>query len=185
MSTVVVKIGTSSITDAHGAIDTTAVAKLVNEVAKVRADGHRVVVVTSGAISAGLPRICLHEPRPKDLPTLQAVAAIGQSRLMRVYDDAFWAHDIVCGQVLLAPLDFDRGRHEAAARRDRRADVAGPRSARRILRRGAVGRRWRPGGVGDRSPLAPLRRHRSLAGTPSAPSRIAAAAAWMARRIFG
>lgn len=106
MSTVIVKIGTSSITDARGAIDAEAIGKLVAEVAKLRTDGHRVVVVTSGAISAGLPRIGLHEPRPKDLPTLQAVAAIGQSRLMRVYDDAFSAHDVVCGQVLLAPLDF-------------------------------------------------------------------------------
>ena len=106
MSTVIVKIGTSSITDSGGAIAEAAIAKLVAEVAKLRADGHRVVVVTSGAISAGLPRIGLHEPRPKDLPTLQAVAAIGQSRLMRVYDDAFSVHDIVCGQVLLGPLDF-------------------------------------------------------------------------------
>ena len=106
MSTVIVKIGTSSITDAHGAIAEEAIGRLVADVAKLRADGHRAVVVTSGAISAGLPRIGLHEPRPKDLPTLQAVAAIGQSRLMRVYDDAFSAHEIVCGQVLLAPLDF-------------------------------------------------------------------------------
>ena len=106
MKTVVVKIGTSSVTDAAGAIADESINKLVAEVASLRADGHRVVVVTSGAISAGLPRIGLHEPRPTDLPTLQAVAAIGQSRLMRVYDDAFSARDIVCGQVLLAPLDF-------------------------------------------------------------------------------
>ncbi len=106
MASVIVKIGTSSITDTHGVIAQDAVAKLVAEVAELRADGHRVVVVTSGAISAGLPRLGLHEPRPKDLPTLQAVAAVGQSRLMRVYDDAFSALDIVCGQVLLAPLDF-------------------------------------------------------------------------------
>ncbi len=106
MSTVIVKLGTSSITDAHGVIAEASIARIVGDVAKLRADGHRVVVVTSGAIAAGLPRIGLHEPRPKDLPTLQAVAAIGQSRLMRVYDDAFSAHEIVCGQVLLAPLDF-------------------------------------------------------------------------------
>jgi glutamate 5-kinase len=103
---VVVKIGTSSITDAQGEIAEDAINKLVAEVAAVRAEGHRAVVVTSGAISAGLPRIGLHEPRPTDLPTLQAVAAIGQGRLIRVYDDAFAAHEIVCGQVLLAPLDF-------------------------------------------------------------------------------
>jgi glutamate 5-kinase len=106
MTTVVAKIGTSSITDARGDIDASAITKLVDEVASLRAEGHRIVVVTSGAISAGLPRLGLHEPRPTDLPTLQAVAAVGQSRLMRVYDDAFSAHDLVVGQVLLAPLDF-------------------------------------------------------------------------------
>ena len=106
MSTVVAKIGTSSVTDERGVIAEDAIKKLVAEVATLRGEGHRVVVVTSGAISAGLPRLGLHEPRPTDLPTLQAVAAVGQGRLMRVYDDAFSAHDLVCGQVLLAPLDF-------------------------------------------------------------------------------
>ncbi|HVT77072.1 MAG TPA: glutamate 5-kinase [Acidimicrobiales bacterium] len=106
MSTVVAKIGTSSVTDARGVVTADAIEKLVAEVAGLRADGHRVVVVTSGAIAAGLPRLGLHEPRPTDMPTLQAVAAVGQSRLMRVYDDAFSAHDLVVGQVLLAPLDF-------------------------------------------------------------------------------
>ncbi len=106
-STVVVKIGTSSITDAVGDIAHDAIKKLVAEVAALRGDGTRVVVVTSGAISAGLPRIGLHDERARlDLPTLQAVAAIGQGRLMRVYDDAFETHGLVCGQVLLAPLDF-------------------------------------------------------------------------------
>ena len=106
MKTVVVKIGTSSVTDSRGVIAEDAIKKLVAEVASLRAEQHRVVVVTSGAISAGLPLIGLHEPRPTDMPTLQAVAAIGQGRLIRVYDDAFAAHGIVCGQVLLAPLDF-------------------------------------------------------------------------------
>src|SRR5262245_10952799 len=80
-STVVAKIGTSSITDARGVIAEDAVTKLVAEVAALRSEGHRIVIVTSGAISAGLPRLGLHEPRPTDLPTLQAVAAVGQSRL--------------------------------------------------------------------------------------------------------
>jgi glutamate 5-kinase len=106
MSKVVAKIGTSSVTDSRGVIAEDAIKKLVAEVAMLHGEGHRVVVVTSGAISAGLPRLGLHEPRPTDLPTLQAVAAVGQSRLMRVYDDAFSAHDLVVGQVLLAPLDF-------------------------------------------------------------------------------
>jgi glutamate 5-kinase len=104
---VVAKIGTSSITDAHGDIDLVAVAKFCGDVAKLRAAGHRVVAVTSGAIAAGLPAIGMGgDLRPTDAVTLQAVSAIGQSRLMRVYDECFADHGLVAGQVLLAPLDF-------------------------------------------------------------------------------
>jgi glutamate 5-kinase len=103
---VVVKIGTTSITDQHGSIDPLKVDKLCTEVAALRGLAHRVVVVTSGAITAGLPALNLHGSRPTDLPTLQAVSAVGQSRLMRVYDDALGRHNLIGGQVLLAPLDF-------------------------------------------------------------------------------
>src|SRR5579862_8865968 len=106
-SVVVAKVGTSSITDDHGDIVQAAIEKLCADVASVRAQGHRVVVVTSGAIAAGLPVLGLGgEARPRDPVTLQAVSAVGQSRLMRVYDDALAAHGLVAGQVLLAPLDF-------------------------------------------------------------------------------
>ena len=64
------------------------------------------VVVTSGAIAAGLPALGLSGTRPADLAALQAISAVGQSRLMRVYDDALARHGLVGGQVLLAPLDF-------------------------------------------------------------------------------
>lgn len=105
--TVVAKIGTSSITDERGNIDPAAVVKFCREVAQLRRNGTRVVVVTSGAISAGLPVVDLHGPqRPRDAVTLQAVSAIGQSRLMQVYNEAFGELGIVSGQVLLAPLDF-------------------------------------------------------------------------------
>jgi glutamate 5-kinase len=104
---VVAKIGTSSITDAHGDIDRVAVAKYCADVAHLRSAGHQVVAVTSGAIAAGLPAIGLGgDLRPTDAVTLQAVSAIGQSRLMRVYDECFAQHGLVAGQVLLAPLDF-------------------------------------------------------------------------------
>jgi glutamate 5-kinase len=107
MTLVVAKIGTSSITDEHGHVQADAVAAFCAEVAAVRAAGHQVVVVTSGAIAAGLPAIGLGgDQRPVDAITLQAVSAIGQSRLMRVYDDAFARNGVVAGQVLLAPLDF-------------------------------------------------------------------------------
>jgi len=103
---VVAKIGTSSITDADGHVDPNAVARLCADVADLRADGHRVLIVTSGAITAGLPAIGLEDPRPTDTRTLQAVSAIGQSRLMRVYDRLLGQHNLVSAQVLLAPLDF-------------------------------------------------------------------------------
>ncbi|MCX7619454.1 MAG: glutamate 5-kinase [Acidimicrobiales bacterium] len=104
---VVAKIGTSSITDDDGEIVRSAIAKLCAEVAAVRADAHQVIVVTSGAIGAGLPALGLTGGRrPRDAVTLQAVAAVGQSRLMQVYNEAFADHGLIAGQVLLAPLDF-------------------------------------------------------------------------------
>src|SRR5213082_56020 len=103
---VVAKIGTSSLTDAHGEVALEAIDKLCSEVAALRGQGHRVVIVTSGAIAAGLPALGLGTVRPGDLATLQAVSAVGQSRLMRAYDDMLARHGLVGGQVLLAPLDF-------------------------------------------------------------------------------
>ncbi|MDZ7673867.1 MAG: glutamate 5-kinase [Acidimicrobiales bacterium] len=102
---VVAKIGTSSITDDHGWIDEPAIAKFCQDVAAVRAAGHQVVIVTSGAIAAGLPALDF-DHRPRDAVTLQAVSAVGQSRLMSVYDRELARHDLIGGQVLLAPLDF-------------------------------------------------------------------------------
>jgi len=104
--TLVVKIGSSSVTTADGRVDTDAIDKLAAEVAEARRAGHRVVVVTSGAIAAGWTSLSAGRPRPSDLATLQAVAAVGQHLLMRVWSDALGGHGLVAGQVLLAPLDF-------------------------------------------------------------------------------
>jgi glutamate 5-kinase len=104
---VVVKIGTSSITDAHGQIVRSTIEKLCGDVARLRQEGYQVVMVTSGAIAAGLPALGLGgDRRPRDPVTLQAVSAVGQSRLMGVYDDALAIHGLIGGQVLMAPLDF-------------------------------------------------------------------------------
>jgi glutamate 5-kinase len=103
---VVVKIGSSSVTTGSGRVDTGAIAKLAGEVASVRAAGLRVVVVTSGAIAAGWTALAPERPRPSDPATLQAVAAVGQHRLMQVWSDALAVHGLTAGQVLLAPLDF-------------------------------------------------------------------------------
>ncbi len=103
---VVAKIGTSSVTDPRGQIDAAAVESFCDGVAALRRLGHRVVVVTSGAISAGLPALGWGSERPRDAVTLQAVAAVGQARLLQVYERALARHYLVCGQVLLVPLDF-------------------------------------------------------------------------------
>jgi glutamate 5-kinase len=104
-ATVVVKVGSSSVTGADGRLDEGAVDKLCGEVAELRADGHAVVLVTSGAIAAGWAALG-GGPRPSDPVRLQALSAVGQHRLMRLYDDAFAKRGLHVGQVLLAPLDF-------------------------------------------------------------------------------
>ena len=103
---VVVKIGTSSITEVDGTIKSDAVAKLSSEVAAAIADGHQAVVVSSGAIGAGLPVLGFEQGRPRDSVTLQALSAVGQSRLMSLYQECLDGYGLICGQVLLAPRDF-------------------------------------------------------------------------------
>jgi glutamate 5-kinase len=102
--TIVVKVGTSSITDGAGRVLEEPIAKLCGEVAELVGGGSHVVVVTSGAIAAGLQVLGLE--RPADPAVLQAVAAVGQSSLMGQYEKAFRGLGLIAGQVLLAPLDF-------------------------------------------------------------------------------
>lgn len=105
--TIVVKIGTSSITDDEGKVAQAPIAKLCAEIAGLSADGYGVVVVSSGAIAAGLPELGMGgERRPRDILTLQAVATVGQSALMASYRQEFAKHGLIAGQVLLVPLDF-------------------------------------------------------------------------------
>lgn len=102
---VVVKIGTSSITDEAGEIDRDAMARVCDELAEVRAEGHRVVLVTSGAIAAGLPALGMGV-RPSEVGTLQAVAAVGQPVLMERYRALLAERGAIAAQVLLTPHDF-------------------------------------------------------------------------------
>jgi glutamate 5-kinase len=101
----VVKIGTSSITSPSGELDDAALAKLADDLVRARADGRRVVLVMSGAIAAGMPVLGL-TTRPTDIGTLQAIAAVGQPRLIERMSALLASHDVVAGQVLLTPLDF-------------------------------------------------------------------------------
>ena len=101
----VVKIGTSSITNALGELDDGALTKLCEELVAARAAGHTVTLVCSGAIAAGMPALGITK-RPADIGTLQAIAAVGQPRLMERMSALLGAHGVVAGQVLLTPYDF-------------------------------------------------------------------------------
>jgi glutamate 5-kinase len=101
---IVVKIGTSSVTAGDGEVNSIAIEKLCTEVVNARRLGHEVVIVTSGAVTAGLQ--ILGRDRPSDARTLQAVSAVGQIELMRVYREVLHRHGVIAGQALLAPLDF-------------------------------------------------------------------------------
>jgi len=102
---VVAKIGTSSITDHLGVIDTAVIDTMCDQLAAVRAAGHEVILVSSGAVSAGVSALGL-SARPTDMPTLQAISAAGQSRLMETYNRSLARHGLVAAQVLLVPHDF-------------------------------------------------------------------------------
>jgi glutamate 5-kinase len=113
---VVVKVGSSTVTTASGQVDVDVVGRLSGEVAKLTADGHRVVVVTSGAIACGWAALGRTGGRPSDPAVLQAVSAVGQQRLMRAWQDGLGAEGLLAGQVLLAPLDFGHRRQYLHAR---------------------------------------------------------------------
>ena len=114
--TLVVKVGSSSLATATG-IDGRAVDALVDRLAARRALGEdrRLVVVTSGAIAAGLPVLGMAR-RPADLAGLQAAASVGQGRLMACWSASFARHDLVAGQVLLDLDDLVRRNHYLNAR---------------------------------------------------------------------
>ena len=103
--TLVVKIGTSSLTKATGNLAISVIASLVEMLSELRAEGHQVILVSSGAVGVGCARLNLPE-RPKNMAMKQAVAAVGQGRLMRVYDDFFSSLNQPIAQVLLTRTDL-------------------------------------------------------------------------------
>ncbi|WP_300768350.1 glutamate 5-kinase [uncultured Bifidobacterium sp.] len=98
--TIVVKIGSSSLTDDSGHLDVRRLRGLVGAVAHARMSGARVVVVSSGAIAAGFGLLGFDE-RPTDMVTQQATASVGQGLLMAHYESAFAKYSIRVGQILL------------------------------------------------------------------------------------
>jgi glutamate 5-kinase len=104
--TVVVKVGTNVLTSEDGRLDPGRLQSLADQLQRIRQSGRKVALVSSGAIGAGVGRLGLGV-RPTDLRQLQACAAIGQSFLMRAYQECFDRHNINAAQILLTAGDFD------------------------------------------------------------------------------
>lgn len=111
---IVVKFGTGILTTEGNFIDDAQISRLTGEVAAAVMGGHELIVVTSGAVGAGLATFDLPE-RPTDLAMVQACAAVGQPQLMHRYEAAFERHDLHVAQLLLTHSDLDsRTRHRNA-----------------------------------------------------------------------
>ncbi|MDP9174007.1 MAG: glutamate 5-kinase [Planctomycetota bacterium] len=103
---VVVKLGTQLLSDKEGRLDAPFVATIARQVAQLREKGILITLVSSGAIGCGLRELDLPR-RPTDLAMLQAVAAVGQRRLMDLWADAFESHRLPIAQILLTREDVD------------------------------------------------------------------------------
>ncbi len=106
---VVVKIGSSSLTGRRG-LNTERMQRLVTTLAELRQRGREVVLVSSGAVAAGMPALGMKH-RPRDLASQQAAASVGQGLLIERYDALFAGYSLVVGQVLLTVDDLTRQDH--------------------------------------------------------------------------
>lgn len=104
---IVVKIGSSSLTDLHGKLDTNKLNEHVEAIARLKATGHEVVLVSSGAIAAGYSGLG-YPSRPVTLAGKQAAAAVGQVLLLNNYARSFRRYGLTIAQLLLARQDFER-----------------------------------------------------------------------------
>lgn len=104
--TIVVKVGTRVVTHGDGTLDEGQIARLGEELCELMAMGREVVLVSSGAVGAGMSQLGLSK-RPADVARLQAVAAVGQTRLIEAYDRTLRKHQRTAAQVLLTADDLD------------------------------------------------------------------------------
>ncbi len=111
----VVKLGTGVLTDGRKQVDPGQLEQLVGQIAALRQAGKEVVLVTSGAVGAGMGALG-YGSRPTDLAEKQACAAVGQSRLMAMYDQLFARHKLVVAQVLLTHDDLEHHERHLNAR---------------------------------------------------------------------
>jgi glutamate 5-kinase len=126
-STWIVKVGSRSLTGDDGLLDQAQVANLARQLIMLVEMGKRVVLVSSGAVASGVGKLGLAS-RPSDLATLQAVAAIGQTHLIHVYEQTFAKHGRLAAQVLLTASELD----------DRVAYLNVRNTLRRLLELGAI-----------------------------------------------
>ena len=103
--TVVIKVGTSVLSNDDDSLDVSRIAGLTEQIYRIRQTGRRVVLVSSGAVGAGMGLLNLKQ-RPSDLPHLQAAAAAGQAHLIRLYNDCLEVHGFRAAQLLLTANDF-------------------------------------------------------------------------------
>lgn len=103
---IVVKVGTSTLTHGSGALNLHRMEQLVRVLADLSGAGHQVILVSSGAIGIGTARLNLPE-RPKELRMKQAAAAVGQCRMMHIYDKLFSEYNRIVSQILLTGDDVD------------------------------------------------------------------------------
>ena len=113
---IVVKVGSSSLTTRAGGLDLDRVNDLVEAISSRLETGTHIVLVSSGAIAAGLAPLGL-QSRPTDLATAQAAASVGQSLLVAAYASEFAKHSVTVGQVLLTAQDVMRRSHYRNAQR--------------------------------------------------------------------
>lgn len=108
---IVVKVGTNILTTDDGVLNEERIARLTEDLSLMRRRGKRLVLVSSGAVGAGMGRLGMKD-RPDELPKLQAVAAIGQGRLIATYERYFDRFETKSAQVLLTADDLsDRKRY--------------------------------------------------------------------------
>ena len=101
----VIKVGSSLLTNHGAGMDASLVQDWVDQTARLRSDGVRVLLVSSGAVAEGMQRLGL-KTRPRSLHKLQAAAAVGQMGLIKMYESAFQRHGIPTAQVLLTHDDL-------------------------------------------------------------------------------
>lgn len=125
--TIVLKLGSAVLTAPGGDLDLHVIRQICNEVSELQKAGKQIVIVTSGAVAAGRGALGVKDSKPT-ISVKQALAAVGQPRLMQIYTYFFGKHDIAVGQMLLSRSDME----------DRRRYVNARYTLEELLRRGCV-----------------------------------------------